>query len=185
MSVPLAIATSCSALRSAPSFNRFLRFARPISATYRSTASAMKRLRSPFFATRSMSRTVSSGKVMLRRRCRVDELLVIPSTIHTDDVYVKGLSRAVEGVPGPVPRASATGSSFFGAQGASRVMVEHWGLRGLPDAGGRRPGHGNRGSISLHLPRVLPFRPSPGSPRSPPSLPAVELRRISRTGAQA
>lgn len=42
-----------------------------------------------------MSRTVSSGKVMLRRRCSVDELLVMPSTIHTDDVYVKRLA-AVE-----------------------------------------------------------------------------------------
>jgi len=44
----------------------------------------MRKLLSPFFATRSINRIVFSGKVMLMRRCT--ELMV-----HTHDVYVKRL----------------------------------------------------------------------------------------------
>src|SRR3989442_5696444 len=89
-------ATSCrsrSARRAAPSRRRLRSSARPRPPTYRRTASAIKRLRSPFAATRSIRRIVSSGRVMFSRRC----MALVPlgvNVVYTHRVWMSRTTRA-------------------------------------------------------------------------------------------
>src|SRR5438552_6132532 len=89
-------ATSCrsrSALRAAPSRRRLRSSARPRPPTYRRTASAIKRLRSPFAATRSIRRIVSSGRVMFSRRCMALAPLGV-NVVYTHWVWMTRTTRA-------------------------------------------------------------------------------------------
>src|SRR2546428_677369 len=119
-------ATSCrsrSARRAAPSRRRLRSSARPRPPTYRRTASAIKRLRSPFAATRSIRRIVSSGRVMFSRRC----MALVPlgvNVVYTHRVWMARTTRAERTERRkPLPLSSNERGAAAGRQGTRSARL--------------------------------------------------------------
>src|SRR3989442_1244244 len=111
----------------------------------------MRKLLSPFFATRSISRIVSSGRVMLMRRCTVTDPQIGAPRIHIEDVYVNRTPRGAAEVYrlgcSSLPEEQraqlllaheATGLPEYCAQSAGGELTVEWDSQRLPQAIGCR-----------------------------------------------